>query len=107
MSKRTPIVSLFAASLLLLGGHQARASEPEFGTVTVGAPFSGAADPSLPGSVPQTTVRVSWNNGKWTALVPNNLTLRIAFSAEMKKGYIVNYRIGDDASVNRVVHELV
>ena len=107
MSKRTPIISLFVTGLLLLGGHQARASEPEFGTVSVGAPFSGAADPSLPGSVPQPTVRVSWNNGKWTALVPDNLTLRIAFSAEMKKGYIVNYRIGDDASGNRVIHELI
>ncbi len=71
MSKRTPIISLFVTGLLLLGAHQARASEPEFGTVSVGAPFSGVADPSLPGSVPQPTVRVSWNNGKWTALVPD------------------------------------
>ena len=101
MLKRTPIISLFVITFVLLGGHQARASEPQFGTVTVGAPFFGASDPALHGSN-QPIVRVTYANGAWTAIVPGNLPLPIAYEARMKKGYIVNAKFGRPDRGNRV-----
>jgi hypothetical protein len=90
---KPPITSLLVVSFVLLAGYQARAGEPQFGTVTVGAPFFGASDPALPGSS-QPTVHVSYASGTWTAIAPGNLPLPIAYEARMKKGYIVNAKFG-------------
>jgi hypothetical protein len=93
MLNKTLLISPFVASCLLLSGHAAEASEPEFGTVTVGPPFLGASDPSKPGST-QPTVHVAMENDAWTSVVPGDLALPIAYKAHMKKGYIIDFKFG-------------
>jgi hypothetical protein len=93
MSTKTLLIFPFVAICLLLSGHAAEASEPEFGTVTVGPPFLGASDPAFPGST-QPTVHVALENDAWTEVVPGDLALPIAYKAHMKKGYIVDFKFG-------------
>ena len=93
MLKKTLFAAPLVAGCLLLSGHAAEASEPEFGTVTVGPPFFGAGDPTSPGST-QPTVHVALENDAWTSVVPGGLTLPIAYKAHMKKGYIIDYNFG-------------
>ncbi|MCI0437901.1 MAG: hypothetical protein L0177_02075, partial [Chloroflexi bacterium] len=93
MSTKILLVSLFVAGCLLLSGHAAEASEPEFGTVTVGSPFFGVGDATSPGAT-QPAVHVAFENDVWTEVVAGNLSLPVAYEAHMKKGYIVDFNLG-------------
>src|SRR6266542_312904 len=100
LRRRFPLTAAAFVGLAIFLGN-AEASQPEFGRVIIGAPYSGG-EPSLPGAV-QATLRVTRAGDAWTSIAPGDVTLPIGFSAEMKKGYIVNYKFGDDASGDRVV----
>ena len=93
MLKKTFFCRSLVASSLLLSGHAAEASLPEFGTVTAGPPFFGAEHPTSPGAS-QPTVHVARENDIWTRVEAGNLIVPITYTAHMKKGYIIDFNFG-------------
>lgn len=93
MLKRTLFSTSLLASSLLLSGHAAEASMPEFGTVTAGPPFFGAEHPTSPGAS-QPTVHVARENDTWTRVEAGNLIVPITYTAHMEKGYIIDFNFG-------------
>ena len=84
MLRRTCITASLLSITLLLSGHATQASEPEFGSVTLGFDF-GLSPPA---------VHVARDGDAWTEVIPGELTLGIVYEAHMKKGYIVNHDFG-------------
>ena len=75
--------SLFSIALLL-SGHAAEASEPEFGSVSLS--FDVGLSPPA--------VHVARDGDAWTEVRLGDLTFGIVYEAHMEKGYIVNHEFG-------------
>lgn len=70
--------------------------EPQFGNAWIKGSWSGLEGNSLPGAGPQATFEVTKEADatSFGTIVPDEVTLRGSFYAEMKKGYVGSYDVG-------------